>query len=132
MCSGAELRTGRRVNGRPVPTAIESVNISTGRSSLIGAEAGNSNGIRATSDCRSQNAASSPARPPTKLTSKFSTRNCASKRPRLRSEEHTSELQSPDHLVCRLLLEKKKIHPCHPLPKPSHPPPLPHLATHPS
>src|SRR5258708_18033943 len=28
---------------------------------------------------------------------------------RVRSEEHTSELQSPDHLVCRLLLEKKKI-----------------------
>src|SRR5438552_2621923 len=28
---------------------------------------------------------------------------------RERSEEHTSELQSPDHLVCRLLLEKKKI-----------------------
>src|SRR5690348_17523540 len=27
---------------------------------------------------------------------------------RLRSEEHTSELQSPVHLVCRLLLEKKK------------------------
>src|SRR5258708_26856380 len=27
---------------------------------------------------------------------------------RNRSEEHTSELQSPDHLVCRLLLEKKK------------------------
>src|SRR5947208_9999300 len=25
-----------------------------------------------------------------------------------RSEEHTSELQSPDHLVCRLLLEKKE------------------------
>src|SRR5258708_28606581 len=37
-----------------------------------------------------------------------------------RSEEHTSELQSPDHLVCRLLLEKKKktlthIHICMPL-----------------
>src|SRR5258708_29792373 len=32
---------------------------------------------------------------------------------RVRSEEHTSELQSPDHLVCRLLLEKKKelLHP---------------------
>src|SRR5258708_30017514 len=30
----------------------------------------------------------------------------------VRSEEHTSELQSPDHLVCRLLLEKKKT--CHP------------------
>src|SRR5438552_18623741 len=29
-------------------------------------------------------------------------------RPPARSEEHTSELQSPDHLVCRLLLEKKK------------------------
>src|SRR5258708_21088000 len=28
----------------------------------------------------------------------------------VRSEEHTSELQSPDHLVCRLLLEKKKSH----------------------
>src|SRR5258708_22059371 len=28
-----------------------------------------------------------------------------------RSEEHTSELQSPDHLVCRLLLEKKKLKP---------------------
>ena len=28
--------------------------------------------------------------------------------PEERSEEHTSELQSPDHLVCRLLLEKKK------------------------
>src|SRR5258708_15117665 len=30
----------------------------------------------------------------------------------LRSEEHTSELQSPDHLVCRLLLEKKKQYAC--------------------
>src|SRR5258708_31982645 len=29
-----------------------------------------------------------------------------------RSEEHTSELQSPDHLVCRLLLEKKKTITC--------------------
>src|SRR5258708_21446488 len=28
---------------------------------------------------------------------------------RVRSEEHTSELQSPDHLVCRLLLEKKTL-----------------------
>src|SRR5256885_6734344 len=32
-----------------------------------------------------------------------------------RSEEHTSELQSPCNLVCRLLLEKKKI-PCCPAP----------------
>src|SRR6266487_4730236 len=29
--------------------------------------------------------------------------------PRARSEEHTSELQSPVHLVCRLLLEKTKL-----------------------
>src|SRR5947208_16907983 len=47
------------------------------------------------------------------------TQPAAPRRPRLdsadqlrgvgpRSEEHTSELQSPDHLVCRLLLEKKK------------------------
>src|SRR2546426_7010237 len=32
----------------------------------------------------------------------------------LRSEEHTSELQSPCNLVCRLLLEKKKTPPTHP------------------
>src|SRR6266850_6841409 len=32
----------------------------------------------------------------------------AAERKRLRSEEHTSELQSPCNLVCRLLLEKKK------------------------
>src|SRR5258708_19549827 len=49
--------------------------------------------------------------------------NC-SRAPR-RSEEHTSELQSPDHLVCRLLLEKKKKAPLHhPNPPPyQHPPP---------
>src|SRR5438876_8393290 len=35
-------------------------------------------------------------------------------RSNFRSEEHTSELQSPVHLVCRLLLEKKKLP--HPLP----------------
>src|SRR5437899_4368516 len=36
--------------------------------------------------------------------------------PAVRSEEHTSELQSLRHLVCRLLLEKKNVtpgHPCH-------------------
>src|SRR5687768_17916654 len=36
---------------------------------------------------------------------------------RLRSEEHTSELQSRLHLVCRLLLEKKKEDESHPLPR---------------
>src|SRR5438045_8099027 len=34
---------------------------------------------------------------------------CAHRRDSPRSEEHTSELQSLRHLVCRLLLEKKKI-----------------------
>src|SRR3712207_8438887 len=33
---------------------------------------------------------------------------------RVRSEEHTSELQSRQYLVCRLLLEKKKTQPTHP------------------
>src|SRR6202140_5304280 len=33
---------------------------------------------------------------------------------RIRSEEHTSELQSPTNLVCRLLLEKKKSGPARP------------------
>src|SRR5258708_14935390 len=36
-----------------------------------------------------------------------------------RSEEHTSELQSPDHLVCRLLLEKKKNVTFNPAPSPN-------------
>src|SRR5256886_9763783 len=39
--------------------------------------------------------------------------------PDLRSEEHTSELQSQSNLVCRLLLEKKK-HSLHALLHPSH------------
>src|SRR5256885_2623695 len=39
------------------------------------------------------------------LLSSFSAQN-----PNLRSEEHTSELQSPCNLVCRLLLEKKTCH----------------------
>src|SRR5258708_15676367 len=34
-------------------------------------------------------------------------RKSANSQDNSRSEEHTSELQSPDHLVCRLLLEKK-------------------------
>src|SRR5947208_10455013 len=41
-------------------------------------------------------------------TASASARGWISRSKRLRSEEHTSELQSPDHLVCRLLLEKKK------------------------
>src|SRR5207244_9781108 len=39
--------------------------------------------------------------------------HAADQKLRRRSEEHTSELQSPDHLVCRLLLEKKKKTNCY-------------------
>src|SRR5947208_17196384 len=46
-------------------------------------------------------------RPPTRPTPPRLPPGCRSRWGR-RSEEHTSELQSPDHLVCRLLLEKKK------------------------
>src|SRR5258708_28438152 len=47
-------------------------------------------------------------------------RHLTSPHPIIRSEEHTSELQSPDHLVCRLLLEKKKK--THQLLEPLNPP----------
>src|SRR5256885_12027174 len=43
----------------------------------------------------------------------------------IRSEEHTSELQSPCNLVCRLLLEKKNMTPLL-QPAPLYTPPLPH------
>src|SRR5258708_24144313 len=50
---------------------------------------------------------------PPELTRSSSRPRTRTTRPRrctqARSEEHTSELQSPDHLVCRLLLEKKKL-----------------------
>src|SRR5258708_28036864 len=49
-------------------------------------------------------------RPPPQPRGELRVRAAEAHRPvvRERSEEHTSELQSPDHLVCRLLLEKKK------------------------
>src|SRR5690348_17792446 len=43
-----------------------------------------------------------------RLCSVMSTKELLISSPKPRSEEHTSELQSPVHLVCRLLLEKKK------------------------
>src|SRR2546426_8890591 len=50
------------------------------------------------------------------VTERLTTRDLVTHRSGLprRSEEHTSELQSPCNLVCRLLLEKKK-EACHPL-----------------
>src|SRR5258708_4477170 len=49
-----------------------------------------------------------PSTAPTTLTSRLHITRCSTEEGR--SEEHTSELQSPDHLVCRLLLEKKKTY----------------------
>src|SRR5258708_27369677 len=48
------------------------------------------------------------ALPSVAVSSSAGRRKSNASHPRRRSEEHTSELQSPDHLVCRLLLEKKK------------------------
>src|SRR2546430_13061541 len=45
---------------------------------------------------------------PSSLAPHYLRQRTAVHRPRLRSEEHTSELQSQSNLVCRLLLEKKK------------------------
>src|SRR3712207_8014065 len=47
-----------------------------------------------------------------------SARQGGSQSPRRRSEEHTSELQSRQYLVCRLLLEKKTPHTTSPCPSP--------------
>src|SRR5438552_7546806 len=54
--------------------------------------------------------ASTSSRPTTASRSPTSSPTTPSTTRPTRSEEHTSELQSPDHLVCRLLLEKKKYH----------------------
>src|SRR5258707_10610014 len=51
-------------------------------------------------------AAVNAAREPTSAVRRFMPVSC--RRNRARSEEHTSELQSRQYLVCRLLLEKKK------------------------
>src|SRR3989442_6353218 len=49
-----------------------------------------------------------PARPARTAGRRKSRRAPRHRQPPIRSEEHTSELQSRPHLVCRLLLEKKK------------------------
>src|SRR5258708_11139979 len=58
------------------------------------------------SSSRSASISKTPISP--KSPRRWAQRASVSKSPATRSEEHTSELQSPDHLVCRLLLEKKK------------------------
>src|SRR5205814_9483951 len=64
---------------------------------------------RARARQRGDRARRSPSRAPAPLprTAAASTTSTARGRPSRRSEEHTSELQSLRHLVCRLLLEKK-------------------------
>src|SRR5256885_9858389 len=64
---------------------------------------------------RDLSSASVPERPPGGARREFPARSSSPPRPYRRppaspprSEEHTSELQSPCNLVCRLLLEKKK------------------------
>src|SRR6476660_10445434 len=59
---------------------------------------------------------SSPGPPTTAPSGSTPRRSRATAPPRTRSEEHTSELQSPDHLVCRLLLEKQKNNQLQPFP----------------
>src|SRR5574340_1303253 len=58
--------------------------------------------------------------------SSLTTSGLTPKNGRVRSEEHTSELQSPKELVCRLLLEKKKNHTL----THAHSHPHPHTHTH--
>src|SRR3712207_7116032 len=53
-------------------------------------------------------AISGPSRRPRRSGRSPRDRCCGATRRRRRSEEHTSELQSRQYLVCRLLLEKKK------------------------
>src|SRR5690348_18121116 len=57
----------------------------------------------ARASCHINGASSPPGR-----AARVGCRRCRGDRSSPRSEEHTSELQSPVHLVCRLLLEKKK------------------------
>src|SRR3989442_2823681 len=63
---------------------------------------------RSSSSASSWPAAESTTGTSPALASPTSRRTAVSVRKRTRSEEHTSELQSRPHLVCRLLLEKKK------------------------
>src|SRR6202021_4059906 len=56
-------------------------------------------------------------------------RSCSARPPACRrSEEHTSELQSRQYLVCRLLLEKKNVYTCRCSRAPMHQSPLRRLA----
>src|SRR5688572_30921244 len=75
----------------------------------------NENGLAGTYENVRGSASRSTGRPPTKgrgpsrgVPTFFDLSDMAASQSGLRSEEHTSELQSQSNLVCRLLLEKKK------------------------
>src|SRR3712207_7163410 len=76
-----------------------------GRSQPAGRDAGE--GVVVVGDAPAGPAADLPRRAAARW--RLAGRRRASRRRRLRSEEHTSELQSRQYLVCRLLLEKKNI-----------------------
>src|SRR5690606_40482107 len=78
----------------------------TRRSSDLRRAGGGSAGARTPGRGRPGRAAPRPARPPT--TSGGGSAARGARAAPGRSEEHTSELQSRENLVCRLLLEKKK------------------------
>src|SRR5438445_9398678 len=100
--------SGRRYSGRPVSSQIDrGAYLGTGSSTLrsVGAPGHLAEGARRGSHLRARSPASNRRRDrPT-----HHTRPRDSSLPR--SEEHTSELQSRQYLVCRLLLEKKKKKP---------------------
>src|SRR5438552_5755152 len=86
---------------RRKPTRVNPKSRASATARLLGADTAQKMGAPATRHfCRS----SKLARPLT--ITRWSVRGRRPSR-NARSEEHTSELQSPDHLVCRLLLEKK-------------------------
>src|SRR5690606_41155379 len=68
--------------------------------------------FRSTSPARPSSRTRLPPRSARSSGSRTAICNVASSMRRSRSEEHTSELQSRENLVCRLLLEKKKKKPC--------------------
>src|SRR6266498_3203735 len=99
-------RRGSKTIGRRLLTSSDSAVLSTSQSSRATARPATMIAKGLSSRClRSRSAAAAPSLP-------------------ARSEEHTSELQSRPHLVCRLLLEKKNTH--------ANRDPLPHPETTPT
>src|SRR5947208_12203769 len=104
---GQSSMPARAKAGGSVSTSTHGLTESTGPSPLPSMSSATSTSRRQVR-LRGRNYKSTPlaaSRLPRRTPPRLRLRHC---RPHHRSEEHTSELQSPDHLVCRLLLEKKK------------------------